>query len=797
MFFNGAPVTGISVGQGNMKNVSASGLFFRAWGHASNGRDVTSGSQWISSDPNIATVSNGSIHGISLGTATVTVRSGPGLGSILVTVTTAPALVSIAVTPQSPAIGPGGSQQFSATGTYADSSTRDLTNAVVWSSSATGVASINNAGLASATGNGTTTIAAMLGGISGSTSLSVGIFTLPPDRRTIWNPGMMSKGGIPSAIWPVCNAKPLTPIGGGADDSVQINNAIANCGAGTVVQLGPGVFIMGQGNYVSINKSVVLRGAGAGITILENPLNTRTTLSNDVEQAVDTTPIVAIGLGGRFGNSDGDGHCNGLTPYDPAFMQLLTADGSKGSYSVTVANGSIFSAGQFVLLDETSGASWQPDVAGLSTSIWASPDYAVEWQAHNPARDVIDDPIQTGVTPSAANNFAGSGNGSDAACWFSRQDRPQSEIKEIASVSGSTVTFTSPLHKTYRVSHYAELNTFTGGNQQLVNAGIERLTAVGGGDGAVVFENAAYSWAKNIEVTTWYGEGVSLDRSFRVELRDSYIHDAAWAEPGGKGYAISIVKGSAELLIENNISIRANKVMVARASGTASVVGYNYMDEGYIATVEGFIESGINGSHMVGPHHMLFEGNRTFSMDSDDTHGNATYHTFFRNWATTTRASFQSDYTGNTIDDLNTPSNGPKRAVGMTRYTYWMSFVGNILGQAGYTTAAHGYVDDFTGTDLGGVRGMMWLLGWNSDSPYTPDPNVASTTLRDGNWDWYLGSQTWLTSTPAMLPDSFYLPGKPGFFGSNPWPWVDPATGTIYTLPAKARYDAGTPNIVP
>src|SRR5262249_28508128 len=37
----------------------------------------------------------------------------------------------------------------------------------------------------------------------------------------------------------------------------------------------------------------------------------------------------------------------------------------------------------------------------------------------------------------------------------------------------------------------------------------------------------------------------------------------------------------------------------------------------------------------------------------------------------------------------------------------------------------------------------------------------------------------------------------PAFFGSNTWPWVDPTTGTIATLPAKARYDAGTPNQVP
>lgn len=600
----------------------------------------------------------------------------------------------------------------------------------------------------------------------------------------------MSKGGIPSASWPVCNSTPLTPSGT-SDDSAQINSKINQCAAGTVVQLGAGTFLMGQGDYIAIDKGVVLRGAGAGQTYLKNSRNVFATASN--QQPADATPIVILGPG-RWVNPDGDARCDGLTAYQTAYMQLLSADGAQGSYSITVANGSIFSAGQMVLLDETSGASWQPDVAHISTSIWASPDYAVAWQMHNPGFSG-DDPLQTGVTPSAANNYSGTGSGSDAACWFSRQDRPQNEIKEIASVSGNTVTFTSPLTKDYRTSHYAELTTYTGANAPVENAGLEDVTVVGGGDGAVRFESTRYSWAKNIEVTEWYGEGVAIDNSFRDELRDSYIHDASWAEPGGAGYAISLSAGSSEALIENNIVVRANKVMVARSSGAGTVVGYNYMDDGYIATTEGWIEIGLNASHMVGSHMVLFEGNQSFNMDSDDTHGNSTYNVYFRNLTTTVRSNFQSDYTNDTIDDVdNIPgSNGPKRAAGAMRYSYWMTYVGNVLGQEGLTTSANGYVDEDTTTTW---NPTIWLLGWNDVSPYTVDTKVSSTAIRDGNWDWYLGKQTWLTGTQGTLPDSLYLTSKPAFFGSNPWPWVDPTTGATYTLPAKARYDAGTPNDV-
>jgi hypothetical protein len=88
--------------------------------------------------------------------------------------------------------------------------------------------------------------------------------------------------------------------------------------------------------------------------------------------------------------------------------------------------------------------------------------------------------------------------------WFCRTSangdgRCTNEIKQIASVSGNTVTFTSPISINYRVSHSAQLTKYTansnGGNGgvQVVNAGVENLTAVGGADSAVRFEVTAYT----------------------------------------------------------------------------------------------------------------------------------------------------------------------------------------------------------------------------------------------------------------------------------------------------------------
>lgn len=81
----------------------------------------------------------------------------------------------------------------------------------------------------------------------------------------------------------------------------------------------------------------------------------------------------------------------------------------------------------------------------------------------------------------------------------------------------------------------------------------------------------------------------------RITLRGA---DAAWAQPSGGGYAMSLSAGSSEVLIENGIAVRANKVMAVRSAGAGSVVGYNYMDMSYINTQGFWIETGLNASHL-------------------------------------------------------------------------------------------------------------------------------------------------------------------------------------------------------
>jgi hypothetical protein len=79
-------------------------------------------------------------------------------------------LTSIAVTPANPSIAKGAQQQFTATGTFSDNTTQNLTSQVTWASATTSVATITAGGLASAINPGTSMISATQGSVSGTTT---------------------------------------------------------------------------------------------------------------------------------------------------------------------------------------------------------------------------------------------------------------------------------------------------------------------------------------------------------------------------------------------------------------------------------------------------------------------------------------------------------------------------------------------------------------------------------------------------------------------------------------------------
>ena len=82
-------------------------------------------------------------------------------------------LASIAVTPNRSTVVPGKTLQLTATGTYSDGSSVDLTAQVSWSSSDNSTAIVSPTGLVSGVASGAVTVTASSTGISGSTSVNV------------------------------------------------------------------------------------------------------------------------------------------------------------------------------------------------------------------------------------------------------------------------------------------------------------------------------------------------------------------------------------------------------------------------------------------------------------------------------------------------------------------------------------------------------------------------------------------------------------------------------------------------
>ena len=560
----------------------------------------------------------------------------------------------------------------------------------------------------------------------------------PPDTglvpemcRTVWAPGV--RVVPPRDVYVILNT----------GDAAFINDALQSAPPGMIVGLGDGVY--NCNDWVALNRGVTLRGNGPGRTILEKT-NGAQNIPGSTHIPIEAAPVVLIGP-------------NRWPKVNSATSVNLFADGIKGDYTIWVADASGFVPGQFVFLDrdDYTTASWLPcpprtdPATGVVTQVEFWGTDLIAFAKHNPPQNG-DDPFPASLS------------------WFSRPGRPLCEIKEIAAVAGNAITFTTPLHAPYLVSRLAQLSRFDA--LHVVGAGLEALTVRGGGDCNIYLAAAAHCWLRDIESTFWVGHGVRVHESFRCTVRDSYIHDGGHPYPGGSGYNLSLTTGSSDILVENNVLIGTNKVIVANSAGAGSVVAYNYTDNNLAANAPAWVEVGINGSHMVGGHHILFEGNQSHNYDSDDTHGNALCMTIFRNHL----VGRQRDVTGTQN----------MRCAGLMFGSWWHAFIGNVLGEDGRMA---GWLYDVWNAQNG--VGSIYKFG------YTPknwtqgaDPKVLSTVLRDGNFDYLTNAVAW-DRAPQDLPDSLYLTAKPDFFEDLAWPWVDPiGAATLATLPARARYEA-------
>jgi len=152
--------------------------------------DLTSTATWESSIITVAAVdASGLATGVAVGTTDITATQDGVTSNTASLVVTAPppppTLTSISATPISATIEEGQTQQFTATGSFDDGSTADLTSTATWASSNTDAATVDASGLATGIADGTTDITATQDGVTSNKASLVVTATTVTDPTTV------------------------------------------------------------------------------------------------------------------------------------------------------------------------------------------------------------------------------------------------------------------------------------------------------------------------------------------------------------------------------------------------------------------------------------------------------------------------------------------------------------------------------------------------------------------------------------------------------------------------------------
>jgi 6-phosphogluconolactonase len=263
-------------------------------------KDISSQVTWASVTTTVATVSTaGLATSVAVGTSAITAMLSGVTGNDTLTVTAA-TVVSIAITPAKPTIAPGKTLQFTATGTYTDKTTKDLTTSVAWGAAPPSVATIGpNTGLASAVGVGTATITGTYTGGPAITAVTLTVNATVYAYATNFNAGTVSQykidpTGALAALTPATVAAGASPFSVSAEPSGEFVY-VANYNANTVSQYAIGI---GAGGVLSpVGTGAVMTGSHPnGVTI--DPANKHAYVANFGDDTVsqyniDTTGALA------------------------------------------------------------------------------------------------------------------------------------------------------------------------------------------------------------------------------------------------------------------------------------------------------------------------------------------------------------------------------------------------------------------------------------------------------------------------------------------------------------------------
>ncbi len=274
---------------GTVKTAAGTSHQFLAYGIYTDGgeRNITSSVTWSSSPIKVATINNaGRAAGITAGAATITATDPTTslAGSTTLDVTNA-TVTAIVVSPVVQTIAPLTRLNFTALGVFNDGTTQNITADSNWSSSDTAAATVTNSapsGVATGVASGSTTITAALGGMSGSTGLTVSSASLTSIALT------PSASGVA-----IGSTLPLNAVGTFSDGTKQPINLAA------AWSVSPN-----DGSIATVDKTGLVTGVAAGTATVKAQVGTvskTATLTienlNSIEivpAAIAVSPVTAI-----------------------------------------------------------------------------------------------------------------------------------------------------------------------------------------------------------------------------------------------------------------------------------------------------------------------------------------------------------------------------------------------------------------------------------------------------------------------------------------------------------------------
>ena len=205
-------------------------------------------------------------------------------------------LVSIAVTPASASASVGGTQSFTATGTYSNGSTQNLTGTATWTSSSTSVATVSSSGVATGVAAGTANITAKLGSVTSNAA-----------TLTVTAPTLNSIAVSPtSASIAVGGTQGFTATGTYSNGSTQnltgtATWASSNTTAAAIVSTGVATGKAAGSTNITAQSGSVISNAGALTVTAASPLVVSVTVPTYDAVVHGVTTLTATASGGVGG----------------------------------------------------------------------------------------------------------------------------------------------------------------------------------------------------------------------------------------------------------------------------------------------------------------------------------------------------------------------------------------------------------------------------------------------------------------------------------------------------------------